>query len=133
MKDSHFETMSLPEEMQVYAPDGSEIRLLLQMKGGSMCHCTLPPDHISLAGMHQNVEEIWYILEGRGQVWRKSPHGEEETVDVSPGVNLSIPPHTHFQFRATGPEPLRFILTTMPPWPGEQEWIQVAAHWQPSA
>jgi mannose-6-phosphate isomerase-like protein (cupin superfamily) len=123
-----FETSHLTEEMQIYAPDGSEIRLLSQTNRGSTCHCTLPPEHTSLAGMHQTVEEIWYIIEGQGQVWRKKDN-VEEVVDVAPGVCLTIPVHTHFQFRTTGSEPLRFILTTMPPWPGSQEWVRVSEHW----
>ncbi|HTI14562.1 MAG TPA: cupin domain-containing protein [Dictyobacter sp.] len=123
-----FQTVPLPEQRDVYAPDGSEIRLLSQTERGSMCHCTLPPQTVSLAGMHHNVEEIWYFLEGQGQVWRKGEQGEE-VVAVFPGVSLSIPPHTHFQFRNASSEPLRLILTTMPPWPGENEWVEVTPHW----
>jgi len=74
------------------------------------------------------IEEIWYFVQGRGQVWRKQGD-HEEVVDVFPGVCLTIPPQTHFQFRNAGEEPLGFIIVTMPPWPGEQEWMEVAAHW----
>jgi mannose-6-phosphate isomerase-like protein (cupin superfamily) len=115
--------------MDVYAPDGSEIRLLLSTSRGSSCHCTLPANGISLAGMHRSVEEIWYCVQGRGQVWRKKDEQESE-IEIFPGVCLSIPPHTQFQFRTAGVEALEILITTMPPWPGEQEWIKVEDHWQ---
>ncbi len=65
---------------------------------------------------------------GRGQVWRKQD-GRELVVDVEPGTALTIPTGVHFQFRTTGPEPLRFVMCTMPPWPGEQEAVRVPDHW----
>ncbi len=37
------------------APDGSEIRLLLDLEGGSLAHCTLPPGRISVAQRHRTV------------------------------------------------------------------------------
>ena len=80
---------------------------------------------------HRLVEEIWYFIRGRGQVWRKL--GElEEVVDVSPGVSLTIPTKAHFQFRNLADEPLEFLLTTMPPWPGEDEAYRVEDYWPPS-
>jgi mannose-6-phosphate isomerase-like protein (cupin superfamily) len=93
-----------------------------------MVHCTLPPGGVSKAVMHRTVEEVWYFLEGAGQVWRKSG-GEEDVLDVSAGLSLSIPLGTHFQFRNTGTTPLRFVIITMPPWPGADEAVRVADHW----
>lgn len=111
------------------APDRSEVRPLLRMKGGSMVHCTLQPHAVSLAVCHKNVEEIWYFIEGRGEVWRKQ-RDREEVVEVEPGICVTIPPGTHFQLRCTGDEPLRFVITTMPPWPGEDEAIRVKGYWE---
>ena len=31
--------------------------------------CTLPPGRVSTAVAHRAVEELWYFIEGRGQVW----------------------------------------------------------------
>lgn len=119
---SEFKTMQLPAKYDDHAPDGSEIRKFMDMKCGGLAHCTLPPQGISIPVTHKTVEEIWYFIQGRGQVWRKQ--GErEEVVDVSPDTCLTIPTSTHFQFRNTGWEPLCFIIATMPPWPGEQEAI----------
>jgi mannose-6-phosphate isomerase-like protein (cupin superfamily) len=126
---NHMQTIQTPEKMDVRAPDGSEIRLLLNMNRGGVCHCTLQPHTASIAGVHKTIEEIWYCIQGQGQVWRKE--GENANiVDIFPGVCLTIPTHTHFQFRNTGPAPLCIIITTMPPWPGPQEWEEVADHWQ---
>jgi mannose-6-phosphate isomerase-like protein (cupin superfamily) len=126
-----FTTTQLAEDHDVVAPDGSEIRLLVATKRGSMVHATLPPGHVSLAIMHRTVHEFWYITAGRGQLWRKQ--GErEEIVDLAPGTALSIPVGTHFQFRTVGAEPLQFVLCTMPPWPGEQEAVRVPDYWPPS-
>jgi mannose-6-phosphate isomerase-like protein (cupin superfamily) len=123
------DTTRLPEEYTVLAPDGSEIRELVVVKGGSMVHCKLPPGAASTAIRHVTVEEAWYFIQGRGQVWRK--RGEQESVvDVEPGVALTIEPGTHFQFRNTGDEDLCFIIVTMPPWPGAQEAVRVEDYWK---
>lgn len=93
-----------------------------------MAHGTLHPERSSLAVVHRTVEDLWYITAGRGQVCRKQSE-HEEVVDVAAGTALSIPVGVHFQFRAAGPEPLQFIMCTMPPWPGEQEAPRVADYW----
>lgn len=122
------QTKSLAENYDCLAPDGSEIRLLAATGRGSCVHCTLPPDGVSLAVVHRNVEEIWFFLAGRGQLWRKLGE-QEEIVECGPGLSVSIPTGAHFQFRNTGSEPLRFVLTTMPPWPGDEEAVRVKDHW----
>ena len=123
-----FETRLLPVRSDVVAPDGSEVRILLGLKGGGMAHFSLAPGQTSKAVTHRTVEEIWFFLSGRGQMWRKQ--GErEETVDVFPGICLTIPHGTHFQFRSFGFEPLAAIGVTMPPWPGEDEAVFVASNW----
>ena len=104
----------LPTERDVLAPDGSEVRLMSETSRGSMVHCSLGPGQVSLPVAHRTVEEVWYFLEGTGQVWRKHG-GEERVVDVAPGGSLSIPVGAHFQFRATGDRPLSFVIVTMPP------------------
>jgi mannose-6-phosphate isomerase-like protein (cupin superfamily) len=123
-----FATKQLGEAYDVLAPDMSEIRLLVGTIRGSLAHGTLPPGRVSLAIAHRTVEEVWYVTAGRGQVWRKRD-GHEAVVDVAPGTALTIPTGAHFQFRATGSEPLCFVMCTMPPWPGEQEAVRVPDHW----
>lgn len=112
----------------VIAPDGSEIRFLPQVKGGSMVHCTLPPGAVSLAVSHKTVDELWYVLAGAGELWRRQD-GREEVVPLLPGTAHSIPLSTQFQFRNPGAMPLTFVIVTMPPWPGMDEAMRVADHW----
>ena len=124
-------TKHLPAAHDCLAPDGSQIRVLVATERGSSAHCTLPPGGVSKAVAHRSVEEIWYFIRGRGQVWRKL--GElEEVVDVSPGVSLTMPTKAHFQFRNLADEPLEFLLTTMPPWPREDEASRVEDYWPQS-
>jgi mannose-6-phosphate isomerase-like protein (cupin superfamily) len=125
-----FETRGLPPKYDDIAPDGSEIRLLSRTARGSMCHCSLPAGRTSRAIRHRSVEEIWYFLEGQGEVWRRQGAMEEVT-KANPGLSLTIPAGTHFQFRNPGPGPLCFILITLPPWPGPDEAIPVAGNWTP--
>ena len=54
---------------------------------------------------HRTVEEIWFFMNGRGEMWRKLDN-HEEIVPVEPGVSITIPLGTHFQFRSFGYEPL---------------------------
>ena len=123
-----FETTQLREDYDYLAPDDSEIRLLSSLGGGGLAHCTLPAGQVSRAVRHQTVEEIWYFLGGQGQVWRRQGD-REEVVDVSPGICLTIPVGTHFQFQNTGHEPLTLVISTLPPWPGEGEAVRVEDHW----
>ena len=115
----------LPDAM---APDGSEVRILARTARGSMAEFTLPPGQISIAMAHLTVEEVWFFTSGQGQIWRKNDE-TEEVVQIHPGLSISIPVGTHFQFRNDGTEPLRAIGTTMPPWPGMDEAIAVKGKW----
>ena len=126
-----FSTKHLPSQRDTVAPDGSDVRLLLGVKEGGMIHFELAPNRISKAVTHRTVEEIWYFVAGRGQVWRKQ-NGHAAVVDVYPGVSLTIPLGTQFQFRSFGSEPLAAIAVTMPPWPGDGEGIIVKGEWEPS-
>jgi mannose-6-phosphate isomerase-like protein (cupin superfamily) len=123
-----FSARRLATDLDVIAPDGSEIRLLSAGDQGSMCHCTLPPGTVSQAVAHQTVEELWYFVRGKGQVWR-SLGAREEILDVEEGWSLCIPTGARFQFKNTGDEPLEFVLVTMPPWPGAQAATAVPGYW----
>ncbi|HLH49698.1 MAG TPA: cupin domain-containing protein [Roseiarcus sp.] len=124
-----FETLALPPEPSVVAPDGTLGRILLALKGGSLAHFTLPAGATSHAVKHRTVEEIWFFLSGRGEIWRASDAGED-IVAVGPGMSLTIPLGTAFQFRALGGEALVFIAITMPPWPGDGEAFRVDGPWK---
>jgi mannose-6-phosphate isomerase-like protein (cupin superfamily) len=125
-----FATKPLPAAPDVIAPDGSEVRVLLRLAGGSMAHFRLAPDEVSIAVEHRTVEELWFITAGRGEMWR-SQAGREEIAPLAPGVGLSIPLGTRFQFRCLGDAPLEAVGVTMPPWPGAEEAVAVEGPWAP--
>jgi mannose-6-phosphate isomerase-like protein (cupin superfamily) len=127
--EMNLQTTSLRPAADYIAPDGSEIRLLPTMKGGGLCHCTLPTGKTSSPVAHREVEEIWYVLSGVGEVWRKNAV-MEASISVSAGSSLTIPARTSFQFRNTGDSPLCILIATMPPWPGPEEAVEVAGVWQ---
>ena len=126
-----FQTKRLGTRPDAIAPDGSEVRILCSVSRGSLAHFTLPPHAVSQAVAHRTVDEVWYFLSGRGQMWRRSPD-LEEIVDVEPGVSITIPLGTSFQFRSLSHEPLSAVGTTMPPWPGEDEAFAVDGVWKPT-
>ena len=126
-----YATKHLPMDKDAIAPDGADVRLLLGLAGGGMAHFELGPGEVSKAVTHGTVEEIWYFLSGRGEMWRKQ--GNRESVDaVYPGISLTLPLGVHFQFRSFGHEPLAAIGVTMPPWPGEGEAVVVEGAWAPT-
>ncbi len=126
-----FASRQLPQDRDVAAPDGSDVRILLGLAGGGMAHFTLAPGAVSTAVCHRTVEEIWYIVGGRGEMWREQA-GHAAVTALTPGLCLTIPLGTRFQFRATGPEPLSAVAVTMPPWPGEGEAVAVTGPWAPT-
>jgi len=123
-----FQTMTLPEHPSEGAPDGSDVRILLRLPGGGMAHFALGAGQVSGAVRHRTVEEIWYVLAGSGEMWRKQGD-REEIVTLEPGVCLTIPIGTHFQFRALDSAGVVVVGVTMPPWPGDDEALAVEGYW----
>ena len=126
-----FNTRMLPAKPDEVAPDGSDVRMLLSLEGGSMAHFELVSGRISRAVIHRTVDEVWYILSGRGAMWRKR-HKQEEVVTLKPGICLTIPRGTKFQFRSHHDESLTAIGVTIPPWPGDAEAGLISGKWEPT-
>jgi mannose-6-phosphate isomerase-like protein (cupin superfamily) len=126
------DTKRLPAAPDAIAPDGSDVRILLGVAGGGMAHFELAAGQTSVAVRHRTVEEVWFFVGGRGQMWRRDVSGEERIDDVEAGVSLDIPLGTTFQFRAAPEAPLRAIGATMPPWPGGGEAILAEGPWAPT-
>jgi mannose-6-phosphate isomerase-like protein (cupin superfamily) len=126
-----FESTRLPEQPDAIAPDGTLVRLLPILARGSLAHFELPAGAVSYAVTHRTVEEIWYFLGGSGEIWRRSG-AQESIVAVAPGVSLTIPLGTEFQFRASHEAALTFLAITMPPWPGPDEADRVEGRWAPN-
>ena len=128
---THFETCLIACAPDTIAPDGSEVRTLLRLSGGSMAQFTLPAGQVSVPAVHRTVEEIWFFTGGRGEMWRRLGD-QEEIVAVASGVCITLPVGTRFQFRSFGDEPLVAIAVTMPPWPGPGEALDVIGPWTPT-
>ena len=116
------------------APDGSEIRLLVDVRHGatnsSLVEVTLGSGEVTRPARHRTVEEVWYVLEGQGRVWRcplETDPEAVEPVEVRAGDALAIPTGWRFQFQAGPAQTLRFLCYTTPPWPGPAE-TQPAEH-----
>jgi mannose-6-phosphate isomerase-like protein (cupin superfamily) len=125
------QTKRLPAHPDTVAPDGSDVRVLLGVAGGGMAHFRLGAGQTSVAVAHRTVEEIWFFLEGSGEMWRR--RGDDEAVvAVGAGVCITIPLGTAFQFRSLGDGPLSAIGVTIPPWPGPEEAMLVGGLWPPT-
>ncbi|GIM89244.1 cupin domain-containing protein [Paractinoplanes toevensis] len=129
-----FETVALAGAPIVTAPDGSSVRPLCALPGaGSFAHFRLEAGAVAKAVVHATVQEIWYVVGGAGTMWRR--RGDiAETVDLRPGLCLTIPLGTEFQFRAAALEALEVVAATMPPWPiaSDSEATVVDGPWEPS-
>jgi len=122
----------LPDQRDAVAPDGSDVRVLLDFERGGLAHFELGPGETSVAVRHNTVEELWFFLGGRGEMWRKDAAGDETFVDVEPGVCIDIPLGVTFQFRSFGDEPLSAVGATMPRWPGAGEAVVSSGPWEPT-
>jgi mannose-6-phosphate isomerase-like protein (cupin superfamily) len=123
--------IALPDMPDGKSPAGADVRLLQDSDAGNMIHGTVPPGQTNRAVVHATVSELWYILEGHGEIWRKD-HQQERITTLVPGVSIDIPVGTAFQYRNVGTAPLKFICMTMPKWPGTQESTYVEGTWEPS-
>lgn len=131
MSGEVWKAMRLPASPTVKAPDGSDVRVLLATRRGSCAHFELAGGETSTAVVHRTVDEIWYFLSGRGQMWLAPDDSDGQVIDVMPGDCLTIPVGTRFQFRAHGSTPLAAVGLTVPPWPGKDEAIVVRGRWLP--
>jgi mannose-6-phosphate isomerase-like protein (cupin superfamily) len=127
---ARFATARLPAERSVVATDGSDVRVLLGLAGGDMAHFSLAAGETSRAVAHRTVEEIWYVVSGCGELWRKQGQ-REEVVALAPGTCVTLPLGTHFQFRAAPESGVAVVAVTLPPWPGDGEAVLVAGRWPP--
>jgi mannose-6-phosphate isomerase-like protein (cupin superfamily) len=94
--------------------DGSEIRELLAhrnscIKNQSLAEARLPPGASTAPHYHPRTEEIYYILEGAGQM---TIGGQSRA--VGPGDAIAIPPSAVHTITCIGPTPLKFLCCCAP-------------------
>ncbi len=122
-------TTVLRDTPDAKSPAGADIRFIMNGETGNMIHSTVPPNQINRATVHATVSEFWYILEGRGEIWRKCGV-VESVVKLAAGTSIDIPVGTSFQYRNVSETDLTFICIAMPPWPGDSEASHVDGKWE---
>ena len=122
----------LPDQPDVVAPDGSDVRILAGTARGSTAHFSLAAGAVTVAVRHRTVEEVWFVLGGSGRMWLAPAAGDALEVELVPGLSLTIPVGTAFQFRSDGPGALEVLGVTMPPWPGPDEAEPLPGPWRPT-
>ena len=98
---------------------------LLRTASGSMARFELAAGRTSAAVSHRTVDEIWYVISGRGELWRAAAG----VTVLEPDTCVTIPRGTGFQVRGTSADALVVVAVTMPPWPGDLEGERVEGPW----
>ena len=98
----------------VVTPHGSEIRPLIDRTTAPVNQCslaeeTLPPGRSVTPHHHEVLEEVYYLLSGRGRM----RIGEEER-EVGAGDAIYIPRGARHTLSNTGEEPMRILLVCGP-------------------
>lgn len=116
-----YDPVRLETASSVTAPDGSTVYLLPAVTRAGTAVFALPAGATAAAVRHPRVEEVWHVLRGAGELWRRLPSGLERTDVLRPGVSLVLPRGTAFQFRSVGDGPLHVFGVTSPRWRGPED------------
>lgn len=105
---------------------GSEIRPLIDRTTSEITQCslaeeTLPPGCAVTPHRHRQIEEIYYIVSGRGLMTVG-----EETREVEAGDAVYIPRGHRHTLENTGDEPIKLILACGPAFFYEDEIVDGA-------
>jgi mannose-6-phosphate isomerase-like protein (cupin superfamily) len=122
-------TIDLPEAPDHRGPDGSESRELLDCADGGVAHLRLPANSTTPPVVHRTVDQVWFVLEGEGEIWRRRDD-THEAVRVRAGTCLTIPVGTSWQCRNLGSTPLEMLVGTFPRWPGPGEAVEADGPWK---
>lgn len=93
-----FETRRIAGAPDAIAPDGSEVRVLCGLSRGGLAVFSLRSGSVSKAVTHRTVEEIWYVLSGRGGA---SLAGTRKSTRSMPACRSAYLPARDFNFAAT--------------------------------
>jgi mannose-6-phosphate isomerase-like protein (cupin superfamily) len=100
---------SLAQTTPFTTKDGSTIRELHHTELQSLAEASLPAGQATERHYHRRSEEIYFVLEGEGEL---EVDGERRT--LSPGDAALIPPGAWHEI--TGLGPLRFLCCCSPPY-----------------
>jgi mannose-6-phosphate isomerase-like protein (cupin superfamily) len=104
--------------------DGSTIRVLVDARLGgafkqSLAEATLAPGQSTRRHYHGVTEEIYVVLEGRGEM-----EVDGERASVGPGDAVLIPPRGWHQIRAAAEAELRFLCCCAPAYRDEDTFFE---------
>ena len=115
---SSWQTEDLPEAPNYTSPGGtSEIRLLPSFQSGELAHAKAPPECVAKPAILTGITEVFYVVGGSGELWRRQGESEE-TIELVVGRSPTIPPGVDFQYR-THSDPLELIVFSAPRWEPE--------------
>ena len=117
------EIRSLAQAEPFTTKDGSTIRELLGLptssaRNQSLAEATLPAGGATERHYHRESEEIYYLVEGSGEM---ELDGERRR--VGPGDAILIPPGAWHQIRADESGELRFLCCCAPPYRHEDTFF----------
>jgi mannose-6-phosphate isomerase-like protein (cupin superfamily) len=115
---------SLAEAEPFTTADGSTIRELLGLptapvRNQSLAEAALRPGQATARHYHREAEEIYYVVEGAGEL---EVDGERRRVTA--GDAALIPPGAWHQIRAEGERPLRFLCCCAPAYRHEDTFFE---------
>ncbi len=122
-----FQTLPIVDASSETAPDGSNVRPLLRFPAGSMARFEFSPGQVSHAVRHPALDELWYVIDGSGEMWRQQDDAAS-IESLGPGTCASIPRNTAFQCRA-GEAGMTVVAVTLPAWSGDEDANEVLGHW----
>src|SRR5690242_8322951 len=106
-------TMDLAEEPDRRSPGcDAEIRFLPGFPAADFAHATVEARTASPAAILTEQTELFYVVGGEGELWRRHD-GVEEVTRLRTGRSVGIPPGVDYQYRS-GHEPLRLLVATLP-------------------
>jgi mannose-6-phosphate isomerase-like protein (cupin superfamily) len=97
--------------------DGSTIRELHHTAEQSLAEAALAPGQTTQRHYHAATEEIYFVLDGRGEM--EVDGGRRE---LGPGDAVLIPPGSWHEIRAL--EALRFLCCCSPPYADEDTFFE---------
>ena len=110
----------------LHTPHGSEIRPLIDRTTSPITQCSLaeellPPGKSVSPHHHEVLEEVYYILEGTGEMTVG-----DETREVGAGDAIYIPKHNRHTLTNTGAQIMRILLVCGPAFYFEDHRIEKA-------
>jgi mannose-6-phosphate isomerase-like protein (cupin superfamily) len=110
------EIRSLAQAESFTTADGSTIRELLGLptssaRNQSLAEATLAPGQATQRHYHAETEELYYLVEGAGEM-----EVDGNRARVEPGDAILIPPGAWHQIRADEGAELRFLCCCAPPY-----------------